>query len=122
MNGRDHVLAVLAAGLDPARWLVPTTGQRPDSNSRNVALAYTDHVDRAMRGSIRHLVETVDLVVVVRETRADKLDPALDAALLEVLELLEPDDAIAWTTATRTAIDDTFEGWTIPLTVVCKLT
>ena len=122
MSGRTLLLDVLDNALPAETWAVIRTGVRPDQISRNVAISYTDRLARATQASLEVITETLTCLVLVRETRPDQIDDALDAAILEVVEAIEGQDALRWETADRTAIDDKFEGWTLSITATYTIT
>ncbi len=122
MSGRTIVLDTIEAELAPEEWAVIRNGVRPDQVSRNVVIAYTDTITRTSQAQIGVLSELVTLLVIVRESRPEAIDDALDAALLTVVAAIEDRSELSWTVATRTAVDDKFEGWSIPVTVTFTIT
>lgn len=120
MNARETVVAALAPVVDLG-WKIIDTARQIDVLTTPTLIVWTSNVERIDKNNLDWLKATTEVWLITPETQHDKVEPALDAMLDQVLALIEAADHITWKTADRGTLAETFQGWHIPITTVYQI-
>ncbi len=120
MTGRQIIAeAIRAARTD---WNVIDTARKVDAISRPTAIVWPTTITRIAQHGVDWLQTSLEVWIITSTgTPADKLETTLETLLIQLLEVLEPLNEIAWDTAERGVLDETFHGWKVTATTVHQI-
>lgn len=121
---RAALAAALAAALPAPEWRVTGHGRSVDriEVDQHVVMLTTERWSRP-DVALSLVPVRLQLYVLTGITDPDRVEDALDAALVTVLDALHPIDYIEWTEAERVLVqDDTFHAYRVDLVGVQTIT
>jgi len=121
MTGRPMLAAALAAGLPD--WLIVSDARQLDTARKaGTCVLWTQRRTRPAKLGLDVLTDELTLWVLTATTDPAKIEDDLDDKLNQVLTVLEPHQAFAWTEADRGTLADKFEGWRLTITCLYRIT
>lgn len=120
MSGRELVAAAIGAARPD--WNVIATARKIDATSRPTVIVWPTTITRIEQHGVNWLQTSLEVWVITSTgTPTDKLESALEQLVVQLLEVLEPLHEIAWDTAERGVLDETFHGWKVTVTTVHQI-
>lgn len=121
MTGRKLLAQVLEVGLPG--WLVLSDARQIDSVPQpGACVLWTQRRSRPAKLGLDWVLDEITLWVLTATTKPALIEDDLDALLQQVLEVLEPDAAFAWTEAERGTLGESWQGWRLTVTCSYKIT
>lgn len=119
MSARTQLRDALALGM-PSWRVTGARGIMDAANKPSIGVWQTS-MSRQPEWRWDHVKVELEVWIVVPIEDPDKADDALDAALEEVLGVLEPLEWVDWTTAERGVLADSLHGYKVAVVMVAKI-
>lgn len=116
---RRLLVTALAAAL-PA-WEITGYPVIPDAVTRPTVMVWTSSLEPALQVGRDRIRAELDVWVLTGITVPGKADDALDAQLVDVLEVLHGLEWLDWTRAERGTLNDTFHGFRVSAVAALKI-
>lgn len=114
-SARQQLAATLATGLGKG-WRVVGYPTELDAVTRPTVMVWTESLEPAEQIGRDRLRVTLSLWVLSSSQNPATADDDLDARLVDVIAVLHPLAWIAWTSAERGVLADTYHGYRITAT------
>lgn len=103
-------------------WNVYAAARTPDVLTKHTAVIWTSQLTRTEYAGGEYVNSTVELWLLAANQDSGNLEEVLDNMLTLVLDAIEHQASIAWSTAVRGSLDGAWHGWHLTLTVAHNIT
>ena len=116
-TGRTVLATALRRGLEPDMQIVSDARAVDSVKHPGACVLWTSRRIRQSLNGFEQIQDEVTLWVLTATDAPSKIEDSLDALLLDVLRVIESQNAFTWTEAERGVLADKFDGWR--LTIQC---
>jgi hypothetical protein len=106
----------------PTAWHVIPEQRMPETIARITVVIKHRRIEKLPEAPIGHLRHEVTLTVADPHTDVAAAEDALDEAVVELIGTLDGHPSISWSDAEKVAVNDTYFGWDLTLSVITNRT